>query len=300
MPEEGEVPIPEYLKESVPSAEGYKQGERRAYQIAETAWRLRIPKDSLHNATVRRYVGVLHDLEAARERLEWPAGMEEAAPEGSAREDRENQVRVLYLAAHMLLTDGLGDQQLDPAQFRHYFDDLARRYGGEVSYDRAADRKHPDVEPPSASGSLWAGRARNEPAPQPPWHEAAGGQDGSWWDQIDLPSERHDREHLRALDAEARRQGLPADRPTRDPVTHGWLSRLVDARRLAADTTDLAGLPAAPGLTPSATARLARIAPLTRLAVAVLEEEFHPGRLSPAQVTGELNEVGWAYGLKIH
>lgn len=84
MPEEGEVPIPEYLKESVPSAEGYKQGERRAYQIAETAWRLRIPKDSLHNATVRRYVGVLHDLEAARERLEWPAGMEEAAPEGSA------------------------------------------------------------------------------------------------------------------------------------------------------------------------------------------------------------------------
>lgn len=297
MPEEGE--IPEYLKESVPSAEGYKQGERRAYQIAETAWRLRIPKDSLDNATVRRYVGVLHDLEAARERLEWPEGMEDASPEGSVRADRENQVRALYMAAEMLLTDGLGDQRRDPAQLRHYFDDLARRYGGEVSYDRVSDRAHPDTEPPSASAPLWTGRARHEPAPQPPWHEAAGGQDGSWWNQIDLPSERYDREHLKALDAEARRQGVPTDQLGRDPVTRGWLGRLVDARQLVADTTDLAGLPAAPGLTPAAKTRLAHIAPLNRLAVAVLEEQFHPGRLSPSQATGELNEVGQAYGLKI-
>jgi hypothetical protein len=293
MAEEGE--ILHNLDQSLPSVEAYKQDERREYQIAETAWRLKIPKDSLGNPTVHRYVGVLRDLEAARERLEWPEGLEPA--EGSPRDDRENQARVLYMAGEMLLKDGLGTQRADLTQLKHWFDGLARRNGAEITYDNLL---HPVPESPLASGPLWTGRSGSEPAPRVPWPEAASGEDGLWWDRFDLPNGQQDHEHLAQLRAEARHQGLPEDRPRNDPVARGLLGRLVDARRLVADTSDLSGLPEAPGLIPSAQQRLAGIAPLNRLAVSVLEEEFYPGRLSPSRVTGELNEVGRAHGLKIH
>jgi hypothetical protein len=286
--------VPRHLVESVPSAEAYEQGARREYQIAETAWRLKVPKDSLSNVTVRRYVGVMRDLEAAHERLEWPEVEELVAPEGSTREDRERQVRVLYMAGEMLLKDGLGTQRVDISQLKHWFDGLAGRYDAAVDYDRT--QSPPELR--SASGPLWTGRSPHEPAPQAPW-PAEGDERGTWWDRFDLPNERHDREHLRQLADEARRQGLGGDLARVDPVAHGLLARLVHGRRLVAATTALVGLSEAPGLTPSAQVRLQRVAPLNRLAVAVLEGEFHPGRLSPSRVTGELKEVGRAYGLKI-
>lgn len=289
---EGE--IPDHLIESLPSAGAYEQDTRREYQIAETAWRLKIPEEGLSNLTVRRYLGVVRDLETAHERLEWPEVEEFVTPGGSPREDRERQVRVLYMAGEMLLKDGLGTQRADVSQLKHWFDGLARRYGAEVEYDRA----HPAPESDPATGPLWSGRSADEPAPEVPWPTKVDAS-GQWWDRFDLPNERHDREHLGQLADEARRQGLRPDAASSDPVVHGLLARLVHGRRLVVDTTALGGLPEAPGLTPSAQERLTRIAPLNRLAVAVLGEEFHPGRLSPSVVTGELNEVGRAYGLKI-
>jgi hypothetical protein len=294
MSEEESSDIPQHLRDGLPSAEAYEQDARREYQIAETAWRLKIPRESLRNMTVRRYVSVLRDLEAAHERLEWPEAEEFVTPEGSPREDRERQVRVLYMAGEMLMKDGFANHRADISQLKHWFDGLAQRYGAEVEYDRV----QPAPEPHRATGPLWTGRSADEPAPQVPWPTDVD-ESGQWWDRFDLPNERHDREHLGQLAHEARRQMLRPDAAGSDPIAHGLLARLVHGRRLVVGTTALAGLPEAPGLTPSAQERLTRIAPLNRLAVAVLEEEFHPGRLSPSVVTGELNEVGRAYGLKI-
>src|SRR4051794_2666150 len=67
----GEVPeIPSYLQESVRSAEAYEQDARREFQISDYARKRQIPEVSMHtNETVRRYVTVLRDADAAQERL---------------------------------------------------------------------------------------------------------------------------------------------------------------------------------------------------------------------------------------
>src|SRR3954470_593678 len=67
----GEIPqIPNYLQNSVRSAEAYEQHARRDFQISEWARKRQIPEISMQtNETVRRYVTVLRDADAATDRL---------------------------------------------------------------------------------------------------------------------------------------------------------------------------------------------------------------------------------------
>src|SRR4051794_16780035 len=67
----GEIPgIPDYLQESVRSAEAYEQDTRRDFQIQDYARKRQIPEMSMQtNETVRRYVTVLRDVDAAQVRL---------------------------------------------------------------------------------------------------------------------------------------------------------------------------------------------------------------------------------------
>ncbi|MGH3847120.1 MAG: hypothetical protein ACRDS0_37725, partial [Pseudonocardiaceae bacterium] len=142
--------------------------------------------------------------------------------------------------------------------------------------DAWREQRHQDVwvlgmpdrpEPVPASG-LWAG-APFTTAGEEPW--VRDGDRFSEWYWPDWPNERHDPEHLRALGDEARRQGIDAELPASDPVMHTLLTGIVYGRQLVAETEGLVGLPPAPGLTPPAHERLTRVAPLNRLAVAVLE-----------------------------
>jgi hypothetical protein len=67
----GEIPeIPRYLQESVRSAAAYEQDARRDFQISDYARKRQIPEVSMQtNETVRRYVTVLRDVDAAAVRL---------------------------------------------------------------------------------------------------------------------------------------------------------------------------------------------------------------------------------------
>jgi hypothetical protein len=66
-----EIPdIPDHLQESVRSAAAYEQDVRREFQISDYARKRQIPEVSMQtNATVRRYVTVLRDADAATDRL---------------------------------------------------------------------------------------------------------------------------------------------------------------------------------------------------------------------------------------
>jgi hypothetical protein len=119
------------------------------------------------------------------------------------------------------------------------------------------------------------------------------------WYWPDWPNERHDPEHLRALAREANQQGVDPDRPRTDSVMHTLLTGLVYGRQLVEVTEKLHGLPPAPGLRPSAHERLARVAPLNRLAVAVLEDAVRPGSMTSTRVETELVSVTRPYGLTI-
>jgi hypothetical protein len=67
----GEIPeFPAQQKLGVRSLGAHEQEARRDYRIQHQAWKLAIPQRSLEeHPTVRRYVSVLRDADAARERL---------------------------------------------------------------------------------------------------------------------------------------------------------------------------------------------------------------------------------------
>jgi hypothetical protein len=296
---EGEVPeIARHLEESVKSAEVYEQEARREFQIAEKAWQLRIPKETMaENEGVRRYVGILRDLEVTLERLNYsrlPAE-DPIAPEGSDREDRDFQVGSLHYAGKVILEDGFPGSVDVIAHLRGSLNDVSQRYGARVE-----DGDEEDFPDSIAASGVWS-RKHSEVPPEVPWpdRQRRSSEARRWWVLTDMPGERHDCEHLAELAEEAQRQGLRSDVTQTDPVAHALLARLVHARQLATEISAVGQLQPPPGLAPSAAERLARIEPLAHLAVDVLEEEFRPGQLSPRRVMASLTDVGRAYGLTV-
>src|SRR4051812_39037974 len=104
----GEKPaIPNYLQESVRSAESYEQDARRDFQIGDYARKRQIPESSMQtNGTVRRYVTVLRDADAAAVRLgrfEAKEFVKEADP---VAYERMGQASLLYAAERTILEEG--------------------------------------------------------------------------------------------------------------------------------------------------------------------------------------------------
>jgi len=193
----------------------------------------------------------------------------------------------------MLLAEGF-EGSLAMRSFGATLDTVVRQYGLRIWESPWSDPGIPDprlIEP----AELWTSSAQ-EPMPAPPWQHPQG---KSGWYWPDMPNERHDPEHMSALEHEAERHGIPGALAGFDPATHVTLSALVYGRELVRQTEDLEGLPSAPGLTPPARLRLERIAGLNRLAVASIEETIHPGRLTADQVRVEVMPVLTPYGLPI-
>jgi hypothetical protein len=313
--------IPEYLQESVRSAEAYEQDARRDFQISDYARKRQIPDISVQtNGTVRRYVTVLRDADAAQVRLgrfEAKEFVKEADP---LAHERMGQASLLYAAERTILEEGFQAHlagavdlpvrpiDLDPKRgdsLTRRFDRVAKPFGLSVDVPEGWRRKQfEDImtgvatsyrPTPDPVEGVWTGAPFTSGQPEP-WQRADGRDDLWYWP--DWPNERHDREHLQALGEEATRQGLDPERPRTDPVIHTLLTGIVYGRQLVAQTEQLEGLPPAPGMTPPAQERLRRVAPLNRLAVGILEDAVRPGVMTPERVRGELAPVVRTYGLR--
>src|SRR5512144_2395397 len=104
---DGSPEIPQDLIDSVTSVAAYEQQERRAFQIGDYAWKLQIPKESMAaNETVRRYMSVLRDADAARERLVRSEAMDPVIPRESPLRVQTNAAARLYAAEKMILEEG--------------------------------------------------------------------------------------------------------------------------------------------------------------------------------------------------
>jgi hypothetical protein len=313
--------IPEYLKESVRSAEAYEQDARRDFQISDYARKNQIPETSMQtNEAVRRYVTVLRDADAAQVRLE----RFEATAFGKTAEPlvqaRIAQASSLYAAERTILEEGFQAHldggvdlpanpiDLDPWRgdsITTRLDEAAKPYGLFVDVPQGWRRKRSEdimsgvaksYRPmPDPVEGIWTGAPLTTGQPEP-WQRADGRHD--LWYRPDWPNERHDREHLQALGQEATRQGLDPERPRTDPVVHTLLTGIVYGRQLVAQTEQLEGLPPAPGMTPPAQERLRRVAPLNRLAVGILEDAVRPGAMTRERVAVELAPVLDTYGLR--
>jgi hypothetical protein len=319
MPNPERPAIPDYLQESVRSAEAYEQDARRDFQISEWARKRQIPEGSMHNKTVRRYVTVLRDADAAQVRLgrfETREFVKEADP---VAHERMGQASLLYAAEKMILEEGfqaqldggvdlpVGPIDIDPVRkssLTRLLDRVAQPYGLSVAedwYDRRDEEIFSGVLPPyrprpDAVRGIWTG------AP------FTAGQDEPWrrpderdhlWYWPDWPNERHDREHLQALGEEATRHGIGPAAPRTDPVVHTLLSGMVYGRQLVTETQELHHLPPAPGMTPTAQERLRRVAPLNSLAVEILEDAVHPGTMTREHFAVGLVPVLRTYDLRI-
>jgi len=298
MAERQRPEIPQHLKDSVRSAGAYEQDERRSFQSADKAWRLRIPQASLGSYEgVRRYVGVLRDLALTGERRgREPLVVYDAlTAREQARHDMKWTVATLHGAASTVLEDGFLPhwRENTVADLQSQLNDVAKRYGAQVKYGPVAGI--PDSEPPRGA---WTTTGM-EAMPDVPWPDRERRWPGQsiWWYERDVAGERYDPEQLSRVGEEAKRQGLPEQVVQTDPVTHALLAELVHARDVAREVSAVENLWLPPGLAPSATKRLATAAPLTQLAVAALEEEFQPGTLAPELVIDTLATVGGAYGL---
>jgi hypothetical protein len=313
---EGEGPeLPEHLKESLSSVEAYEQQVRREFQITDYARKLQIPQESMEtNPTVYRYVSVLRDADAASERLGRYEAIRPVLEEGSLAAERTGQASLLYAAEKMILEEGfpMWDQarriDLDPERGGYSLTGLLDRagapYGLEVDVSEGWEEQQdynvlvlgkPFRPQPEPAAGLWTG-APFTTAGEEPW-QREGDRFHEWY-WPDWPNERHDPEHLRALAEEATRHGIHP-RPRVDPVMHTLLTGLLYGRRLVEETQDVDGLPPALGLMPPAHERLARVAPLNGLAVAVLEDAVRPGSLTPARFATVLEPVVKLYALII-
>jgi hypothetical protein len=203
------------------------------------------------------------------------------------------QARRLYLAEKMLLSEGF-EGGLAVRSLGSILDDVVRRHGLQVWPSRWVAEQIPDprhIEPTD----IWTSTT-HEPMPTPPWRHPQG-ESGWYWP--DMPNERHDPEHMSALQHEAERQGIPGALAGFDPATHVTLSALVYGRELVRQTEELPRMPSAPGLVPSAHTRLQRVAGLNRLAVSSIEEAVRPGRITTDQIRDEVTPVLEPYGLPI-
>lgn len=298
MTERQQPEIPQHLREGVRSAGAYEQDERRRFQIDDKAWRLGISQASLSRYEgVRRYVGVLRDLELTGERRSREAlVVHDSLPARQrARHDRKIVAVTLHGAASTVLEDGFllhrGENAV--ADLQSQLNDVAKRYGARVKYGPVAGI--PDSEPPSG---VWT-TPQTEAMPEVRWPDRDRRRLGQsvWWYQPDIAGERYDPEQLTRVGKEAKREALPEEVVETDPVMHALLAEAAHVRDVASEVSAVEKLWLPPGLIPSATQRLASAVPLTKLAVAVLEEEFQPETLSPDFVIETLSTVGGAYGL---
>src|SRR5215217_5428090 len=107
MSERGIPHIPEYLQESGRSAEAYEQDARRDFQISDYARKRQIPEVSMQtNETVRRYVAVLRDADAARVRLGRFEATDFVKHADPMAHERMGQASLLYAAEEMILEEG--------------------------------------------------------------------------------------------------------------------------------------------------------------------------------------------------
>ena len=304
--------IPDHLQESVRSAAAYEQDARRDFQIVDRARVLQIPKESLdRNATVERYVTVIRDASAAAERFGPNAELGRFMRDDSRERIRLHQAYSLYEAEVQILEEGfptgvpeqpwkrIERDDLDGFSLTARLDAVVRPFGFAVkelneSAWTTDDSYWEKVKPPPVSG-VWTGGGFRVSDLEAPWDRGPG-KDHEWF-SADMPNERHDPEHLRALADEASRLGLEPDSARHDPLTHTLLTGLVYGRQLVAETADVAGLPPAPGLMPPAEQRLNIVVPLNRLAVALVEDAVRPGSLSPEEFAAELLPVVGNYGL---
>src|SRR3954447_192581 len=319
----GEVPeIPSYLQESVSSAEAYEQDARREFQIKDYARKRQIPEVSMQtNETVRRYVTVLRDTDAARERLGRFEATDFVKESDPVAHERMGQASLLYAAERVILEEGFQahlaggvDLPARPIDIDPVRGDSITRRLSEVAQPFGLSVDVPEGWEDEYEHAIWTGAVKSvRPTPPPveglwtgapftsgqeePWQRADGRNHLWYWP--DWPNERHDREHLQALGEEATRQGVDPDQPQTDPVMHTLLTGILYGRQLVAETEDLEGLPPAPGMTPSAQERLRRVAPLNRLAVEVLEDGVHPGTMTREHFAVGLVPVLGSYGLRL-
>src|SRR3954449_6777363 len=314
--------IPQYLRESVRSAGAYEQDARRDFQISDYARKRQIPEMSMQtNETVRRYVTVLRDVDAAQVRLGRLEAKEFVKEADPLAHERMGQASLLYAAEEMILEEGLQSHlaggvdmptrpiDIDPirgnSSLTGLLDHAAQPYGLSVAVPEGWRQRRfraitqglePHRPTPDPVQGVWIG-APFTTGQDEPWQRADGLNHLWYWP--DWPNERHDREHLQALGEEATRQGVDPDQPQTDPVMHTLLTGILYGRQLVAETEDLEGLPPAPGMTPSAQERLRRVAPLNRLAVEVLEDGVHPGTMTREHFAVGLVPVLGSYGLRL-
>jgi len=279
------------------------------------------PEAFERNPTVNHFVTVVRDALAARERLS-SVGSREAREVIKARAPiaatRLGQASNLYKVEATILEEGFygreglrgwHGQPVDIDRLGHHsitrpLDRALEPYGFAVAPQEGwANLNHqvflqdrPSYTEPEPVAGVWTG-APVTTAGEEPWQI-----DGDWsshWYWADMPGERQDPEHHADLAVEARRHGLPADAARDDLVAHTLLSTLVYGRQLVEETRRPEVLPPAPGLSPSAQDRLARVAPLNRLAVAMVEDVFRPGHLTVERFVAELEPVIGPAGLVV-
>jgi hypothetical protein len=308
----GKIPdIPARQKLGVRSLGAHEQDARRDYRIQHQAWKLAISRRSLEeHPTVRRYVSVLRDADAARERLGMKWATEFIQEVDPVAYQRVGQASVLYEAEGLILEEGFQGHSFekDPDFVRSITPRLrtaVEPFGLSVSVPEGwSARRLRDItegralfrSTPEPVGGVWTDTVTGNDRPLDPWDRVDG--DNRFWDLPDWPSERHDPEHLRVLAAEAGVQGVDPRRPRTDPMMHTLLTGIVHGRELVRATEDLDGLPPAPGMTPPAQERLRRVAPLNRLAVGVLEDAVRPGSMTQERVVVELTPVLETYDLR--
>lgn len=275
---EGGLPgdLPAVPRDSVEAAQ-------RKYQLADRAYRLGIPPEHLRHSTVRRFVSVVHDTEVLRDWVGAPA-WQQHLPVPAALSERLDCAFYLLTVSRLLLQEGLTSRRLDLAELSEQVSQAGQYYGWLVM---PIDWTTPLPAVPAPTG-LWR-RAPTEPGwpPAPPAGISV---------TDDEPTEPVVRSRLAA---EAERRGVPPGLLAADPTLRQMLAVLVAATNLRTQTEDTTDLPAAPGLTPTGPQRLARVHPLNRLVVAVLDEEFQPGQLTAERFAATLAPVTRAYRLQI-
>src|SRR4051794_12528201 len=171
----GELPeIPHDLQESVRSAEAYEQDVRRDFQISDYARKRQIPESSMENATVRRFVTVLRDADAAKDRLGRFEATEFVKETDPLAYERMGQASLLYAAEVTILEEGFqaslpGDVVLDARpididpkrgnSLTKRLDRVGKPFGVSVAVPEGWSRRR--------SIAIMEGRERYRPTPPP-------------------------------------------------------------------------------------------------------------------------------------
>lgn len=219
MSERERPAVPAHLREGLPSAAQYEINALREYQIDNLRWRLQVtPENFEANEMIRRYVSVYRDTEAMVDRLQMQE-LRTVVASGTPLFTQLGQARMLYTAERMLLAEGF-EGSVQVRVLGSTLDNVVRRHGLQVwpmpwVVEEVPDR--PFIEPTE----LWTSTSR-EPMPTPPWKHPEG-EPGWYWP--DMPNQRHDPEHMKALQHEGECQGIPGALASFDPSIQQCMSR---------------------------------------------------------------------------